>query len=958
MIGGISQITKRIGKSAALSMQKGVSMTVASATLIASAAGVMSVTDASKLVDAHSRSTNKEANLAAEILKIDRSDLVNKNYLKLATRIDDYLTGKTDKLVVDPSMSAEVKLTPQEQKSAEQESVELAQKAQEALAQLSSMIDHSNATNETSEDDQTKISEDLIEKESESDFSDRLSKILEDSKREQPLQDQSSEIKSIEDEKLSPLAPESNISSEIVNELKSRVNESKDDDLAKDQKVFKNADKIVNVHTNNSEDKANNYNVAESIERVTPAEEPSAKENIVLENKSDASNETKTDENKVEVTETANEVKPDESKSEAEVKSETEVKPEESKSESTTEVKSEIEVKPEESKSDENEVAVEVTETSNESKSESTNEVKPKETEVKTDENEVAVEVTETTDKSKSEEIKPDEAKSEETANDSKPKSDENEVAVEVTETANDSKSEETKPEVKADERIEGHLTIRITRKFLNNKTIDTFQITKPTTGIRHADGSETWDSVKFTAADLDDSQKIARSSVGIHHLVIPNFVATYVPKSQESIVDDTLTFSKGQPEESETPSETIKVSRTINLVKDDRTVLKTLTQDAESGTITIPSEIDGFYTNVTELPYSDSDVSITYHPIKRSIISARIYQVKSVDESGKEIASEEKSVNLAGVRDNRTGEEIFNFSETESQLSKHSTHEGYEFDRTEIDHENSTVVHHYNAIKKVAPVRVARSVENLTPTAVHESATSMLERMPTLSNRAEYSKFTSVDETYHSLLERSTIEDLVFGVSEGRYDYQTSDRVLAPSQSAVLAAEMNSRFTDRLVERINEFRRSLGLQEVTKVATTAEMDRQFVSTTIFNYLANGHSNSKAGRAFEKATGLERIETMQPVHTLSTSNQGLTPEAAADSLFRTILKEANSYVSKDGGETGHLEQLIDPNQKSIYAGMFIGEHSESDTFVGMFGKQIKSGTKSSYKISTTLHYFK
>ena len=463
---------------------------------------------------------------------------------------------------------------------------------------------------------------------------------------------------------------------------------------------------------------------------------------------------------------------------------------------------------------------------------------------------------------------------------------------------------------------------------------------------------------MKFTAADLDESQKVARSSVGVHQLVTPNFSATYVPKSQESIVDDTLTFAKGQPEEVESSADPIKVSRTINLVKDDGTILQALTQDSSSGTIKIPSEIDGFYTNVTELPYGESDVSITYHPIKRSVILAKIYQIKSIDETGKEIATEDKSVNLASVRDNRTGEEVFNFAESESQLSKHADREGYEFDRTEIDHENSTVKHHYRSIKKAARTRVARSVENLTPTAVHESATSMLERMPTLSNRAEYSKFTSVDETYSRLLERSSIENLVFGISEGRYDYQTSDRVLSASQDAVLAAEMNSRFTDRLVERINEFRRSLGLQEVTKVATTVEMDRQFASATIFNYLANGHSNSKAGRAFEKATGLERTETMQPVHTLSTSNQGLTPEAAADSLFRTILKEANSYVSKDGGETGHLEQLIDPDQKSIYAGMFIGEHSTNDTFIGMFGKQIKSGTKSSYKISTTLHYFK
>ena len=897
MIGGISQITKRIGKSAALSMQKGVSMTVASATLIASAAGVMSVTDASKLVDEHSRSTNKEANLAAEILKIDRSDLVNKNYLKLATRIDDYLTGKTDKLVVDPTMSAEPKLSPQEQKSAELENIELAQKAQEALAKLTSMIDQSTSNDSLNEEPSTETEDQSSEVEATKDFSDNLAKILEESKQSQkPIEPstKSNELEEVENVTHSPLSPDLN----IVNELKSRVNESREEVL-KDQKVFKNAKEIVNVQTNDFKDNSTDYKVAKTLENVTTDKELSTN-NIVLEKKSNDN------EVPVEVTDVVNESKVEDTKVN------------ESKVESKVEDSKAKEPKVEDSKVEEPKVEESTVEPKVESKVEPTVESKV-ESKV---EPKVESKVEEPTAESKVEDKQIDTA------------------------------------EAKSDERIEGHLTIRITRKFLNNKTIDTFQITKPTTGIRHADGTETWDSMKFTAADLDESQKVARSSVGVHQLVTPNFSATYVPKSQESIVDDTLTFAKGQPEEVESSADPIKVSRSINLVKDDGTILQTLTQDSSSGTIKIPSEIDGFYTNVTELPYGESDVSITYHPIKRSVILAKIYQIKSIDETGKEIATEDKSVNLAGVRDNRTGEEIFNFAESESQLSKHADREGYGFDRTEIDHENSTVTHHYKSIKKVEHKRVARSVENLTPAAVHDSATSMLERMPTLSNRAEYSKFTSVDETYSRLLERSSIENLVFGISEGRYDYQTSDRVLSPSQDAVLAAEMNSRFTDRLVERINEFRRSLGLQEVTKVATTVEMDRQFASATIFNYLANGHSNSKAGRAFEKATGLERIETMQPVHTLSTSNQGLTPEAAADSLFRTILKEANSYASKDGGETGHLEQLIDPDQKSIYAGMFIGEHSTNDTFIGMFGKQIKSGTKSSYKISTTLHYFK
>ena len=98
MISGISQLTAKLGSSSVkFAMAKGINATVASATLIASAAGVISVTDASKLVNDHAKATNNEANVAAKILQIDRSELVNKNYLKLATRIDDYLTGKTDK---------------------------------------------------------------------------------------------------------------------------------------------------------------------------------------------------------------------------------------------------------------------------------------------------------------------------------------------------------------------------------------------------------------------------------------------------------------------------------------------------------------------------------------------------------------------------------------------------------------------------------------------------------------------------------------------------------------------------------------------------------------------------------------------------------------------------------------------------------------------------------------------
>ena len=106
----ISQLKEQLGKkSVAVSLKKGVAMTVASATLIAASTSAMNLTQASDLVHEHAKAVNNEANLAAKILKIDQSELVNKNYLKLAERIDAYLTGETTDLVIDASMLDEIR---------------------------------------------------------------------------------------------------------------------------------------------------------------------------------------------------------------------------------------------------------------------------------------------------------------------------------------------------------------------------------------------------------------------------------------------------------------------------------------------------------------------------------------------------------------------------------------------------------------------------------------------------------------------------------------------------------------------------------------------------------------------------------------------------------------------------------------------------------------------------------
>lgn len=793
MVSGIAQLTAKLGSSAVkFAMTKGINATVASATLIASAANVISVTDASRLVNDHAKATNNEANVAAQILKIDRSELVNKNYLKLATRIDDYLTGKTDKLELDPSMYNSKPTT---------ETPIKVNETSEALAKINAnitqQIEEMPIGGPVANQEPTIMDVSSIVKNAAKEIEQKGNVIkpkAEPSRPRAPSIEKPSTIAPLAPSQVKPTTPE--ITQPKV--------EKPTDDATRRLKEIVDREK--------------------PIEKPRPIEEPKPAESI--------------------------------------------------------------------------------------------EEVKPAET----------------------------------TPSEEKPKVEEPKT-----------------PEIKADEEIKGQLTINLTRKFGNNKTADVIKVIKETKGIRHANGSEVWEPVVLTAKDLTDEQKVVHSSAGVHQLMKPDFVASYTPKSQNDQVDDVLTFAKGQKLETESPSENnnenIESStRVIRLIKEDGSELTRIVQDRNNETVTIPKVHGDYFTEQENLEYhfSSEDVNVTYRPIMTESTENIDYQVRSIDESQNLIASSTQTISTKVQLNNMTGEKTYESNTAiESKFEKAKDLAGYTTGNTEYDHANRIVIHHYTKVV-TKPLITDADALNVAPTpeTVHKVATSMLERMPTLSNREEYSKYTSFDEAYSTMLKRKSIESLVFNISEGRYDFNTSDRTLTPSQEAVLAAEINSRFTDRLLERVNEFRRSVGLKELTKIATTSDMDRQFASATIFNYLANDHSNSKVGRAFEKATGLERIETMQPVHTLSTTKQGLTPEAAADSLFRTILKEANSYLAKDDGETGHLEQLIDPAQKSIYAGMFIGGYETKDTFIGMFGKQIKSGTKSSYKISTTLHYFK
>lgn len=833
MIGGIGKLSKGLGKkTAAVSLKKGVAMTVASATLITSAANAMSLTQASDLVNYHSKAVNTEANLAAQILKIDKSELVNKNYLKLASRIDDYLTGKTKELVIDASMLNEMK-------------------SQGATNENSNS---SESENEPSSND------------------DELLKAMNAIQSVTPNGVTSTQVSD---------AIESNQPDSKVFDVSSALSQAIEDSPNKDEAVTNTVSEIKSlVHSQDSSDsrhseKSEISSVAASIKEVVRStEEPETIENVS--------------------TSTPRPIERIESKVESLVQLEL---PEYNQPISE---KGESLVQPE----------------------------LPEYNQPISDKGESLVQ----------------------------PELLEYDASTTVA--SNDGNSGTTVSSVeKRDEEITGKFVIHVKRQFSNNRKIDDFDIVKTTRGIRHADGSETWESITFTAADLSADQMTATSGSGLHRLLRPQFSVTYIPKSSSQEVHEIISY--GKAEKIEKPIKPVEdVTRTIRLIKEDGSELRRITQRVNEP-VEIPKTIEDVYTDRDSLSieYDTSDIDITYHPINSRMTKSETYIIKDIIPSGAEIRRENRVLDVVYNRNNMTNVETKDTSLVESQISKANL-EGYTSNGIQFNHATNEVTRSYVRIEKVEDPKLTVTTTAPTVDKIYSAAVTMLETMPSLSNRAEYSKYTSLDDSYGKLLQRDTIESLVFGISDGRYVYSSSDRVLEPSQNAVLAAEVNSRFTDRLVERVNEYRRAIGLNEVKKVATTGQMDRQFVSTTIFNYLANNHSNSKVGHEFERLTGLERIETMQPVHTLSTTKQGLTPEAAADSLFRTILKEANSYKSKDGGETGHLEQLIDPDQKEIYAGMFIGDHEIKDTFVGMFGKQIKSGTKSSYKISTTLHYFK
>ena len=389
---------------------------------------------------------------------------------------------------------------------------------------------------------------------------------------------------------------------------------------------------------------------------------------------------------------------------------------------------------------------------------------------------------------------------------------------------------------------------------------------------------------------------------------------------------------------------------------------MQEINQDSNSKTISIPREIGRFYTDVENVTYEDKDIEIIYKERYQEVSEIVDYNVKDIDEEDNIINEYRRSVSIVKQID-RSKNMILSTNEDQAVESLDQEDlDGYERIDRIVDHSNRSIIRKFRKVASVDQVVESYSgkdsLQDLTAKRVKEVSDEKLSSIPTLSNRAEYSKYTSINDFDSDLLDQNVISDLVFELSNGSYSEQESDKTLRPSKYSTKLVELNNRFTDRMIERINDFRRSLGLREVSEQPLTLAQERMYASHVIYNYLANDHSSSKINDLYKEELNVLRRESMQPVHSLKTASQYLTPEAVADSMFRSILNESTSYLTQDGGETGHLEQLIDPEVKTVYAGMFIGNYLKTEQHIEMLDKIVSAGSLNDYSISTTLQYYK
>ncbi len=838
----LSNMKKFVNSKVAMKTTVGVAAAVASASIVSSAMGAV---EANSTVEHHARTINSQSNRAAEILSIDRNQLVNTNYLRLASTIDDYLTGKSDKLEIDPSMFGTAEAV--EDLSLK----DLDPKSAEAFDRISSHILESETSEHDSnvEDSPTEVVD--ITSLVRSAASEGMQSIVD--KFDQHEQ---------ESAKIAPPSNEISSADDYSEEADHQLND------LHDGTIVQNIEKVENV----SEDK-----IAEQSGRSDSKDHrryAKAAENIVDVRRSEDLDRSK--ERKITAIENR-------------------------MSKDTAAKNSNLETQS-------------VTEDVLANRS-------------------VEAEV-----------IRRDTGDNEDRSELQKSNSD--------LESNRDFKSEKSEIERFEETRVDGKLKIELTVEYGNHQKLDNVTIVKDTIGSRQADGSIKWMPVKINKSDLPED--FMKSEIWeIADLKNPDFEAEYLPSNENDTVKDRLTFYRLK-----NTKRSKSESRNVRFVREDGSVIKSITQSQDE-TLEIPEDLDDLFTDQSgALQYSKGDVDIVYKERYRTIEEIEDFKIEDLNESGEILNSYNRAISIEKRQDLKTNM-ILSTNEDEAVKSLVDSLDGvdeHELTDSEVDKTNRKIIRRF---KTVASIDLLKSdASDVTPERVKNAADKMLSSMPTLSNRAEYSRYTSLNDFDEDLLTNSTISKLVFEISDGYYDQSASDRTLSPSSASVKLVELNNRFTDRLIERINTYRRSLGLNEISKQRMNLSQERMYASHVIYNYLANDHSSSEINEQFKEELGVLRLETMQPVHKLTVANQGLTPEAAADSLFRNILNEANSYLNHDGGEIGHLKQLLDPEIKTVYAGMFVGKYDKIEQSVKIGDEYVQSSAANEYSISSTLQYYK
>lgn len=868
-----------------LDMKKFLNQTIAVKTAVGVAASVAAMTavnasmqqpQAQDVVQHHAKEINDRSNIAAKILEIDRSSLVQKNYLRAAQRIDDFLTGQTKELHLEPSMfEIDGSLEDSSNSGMDAKTTEAFNRVS---SQLSQMISDSSAasTKEAKSDsepfDLSKAIKERVNKD------DSRKELLETMTGKSSSDDNRVDRKELE-------------TSNVEKSLEQEHNNKPTLTLEQGEHKSRFESNVENVVNAVNPTKSDSSEVIKPIERIEKVD----KSHIVETDAVTESNQAVTTESEPKVKDVPT--------------TEAQIRPSEEK---PLNIASAIN---ERFGSDKQETRSESIAPSSDAKENVANKIEDKVDDAKINRNDQI----------------------------SDPKE------------SDDSVKEENNS-IKKDENISGTAEISVSVRYGNHHEITNFKIVKTTSGVKHANGSETWESISFTKADLPE-EFLSHEVWSRAELLNPDFKATYKPDSSDFKVNDILTMkSTSRKSNSDNTASSVshqKASRTLNLKTPNGDILESIVQSEGDSEFKIPQTIGDWFVTETSVEFSSDDKDIVYQARYETVEDLLDYHVKdSLD--GREPIQKSTQIKTIKKIDKLENKTIESNEESEAHKIASSIESAYpdsDLESVNVDTENKVITRQYKSVEKVTEVRT------VTTESVKSATDKIVSSMPTLSNRAEYSKYTSINDQYGKILERSSIEKCVFAISDGSYSYQSSDKQLKPSPETVALLELNNRVTDRLIERINEYRRELGLNEISKQPMTLEQERMFASHAIYNYLANDHSSSKINDEMMKMLKVKRSETMQPVHKLKVANQMLTPEAIADSLFRTILNETASYVSKDGGETGHLEQLLNPNIKTVFAGTFIGSYEQVEQTAKMFNKSISIGSSNDYSLSTTLQYF-